>query len=356
MPHCHRAEIARRDHNAGQAFDARRHAMWITFMLSGGFAGQVRGCRIDTQTLAAGDRAALEALVIASGLVASFERFAAAARDRPQYDLAIERAEAFVRVSCDDASLPEPARPLVADLVGRSTPQPLTFAVPEAREHAAADRPSAEKALPGRCPPGRSVETPEGATVGRPRDSFGQPGSTACWGRFVGDVVAKWDANGRDMTLVEPFGYVDPRDVRWEAPAASVVNGASIPRAFWSLIGGPFEGRFRNASVVHDVACVDRGRRWQDVHRMFHDACRCGGVGSAQASAMYYAVYHFGPRWTVEERRTVVGGAARVDRVVRDDTPPPPTAADVTAVERYFAAHDVPADAVPTLAIPGVRP
>jgi hypothetical protein len=305
------------EHNAEGTREAFHHAgqtiMWITFMLSGGFAGQIRGCRIDTLALAVADRAALEALVIASGLVASFERFTAAGRDRKQYDLAIERADAFVRVSCDDASVPEPARPLVADLVRRSTPQPLTFAVPDAAEH-----------------------------------------DGGAWGRFVGDVVATWDANGRDMTLVEPFGYVDPRDEGWDAPAGSVVNGASIPRAFWSLVGGPFEGRFRNASVVHDVACEERSRAWQAVHRMFHDACRCGGVGPAKATAMYYAVYHFGPRWTVEERRSIVAGAPHVERVVRDDTPPPPTAADVRAVEAYFETHDVNADAVPTLVIPGV--
>ena len=296
-----------------------RHLMRITFMLSGGFAGAVRGCRIDTAGLAAADRVAIEGLVIASGFVASFERFAAAARDRKQYDLAIDRAEMFVRVSCDDASLPDPARPLVAELVKRSTPQPLTFAVPDAADHAAV-----------------------------------AVASASSWGRFVGDVVAKWEADGRDMTLVEPFAYVDPRDARWDAPPGAVVNGASIPRAFWSLIGGPFEGRFRNASVVHDVACVVRDRPWQQVHRMFHDACRCGGVGAAKAATMYYAVYQFGPRWTVEERRTIVGGQPHVERVVHDETPPPPTAADVRAIDDYFATHAVDPDAVPSLVVPGV--
>ncbi len=292
--------------------------MRITFMLSGGFAGAVRGCRIDTAGLAAADRVAIEGLVVASGFVASFERFAAAARDRKQYDLAIDRAEMFVRVSCDDVSLPDPARPLVAELVKRSTPQPLTFAVPDAADRSAV------------------------------------AAAASSWGRFVGDVVAKWEADGRDMTLVQPFAYVDPRDARWDAPAGAVVNGASIPRAFWSLIGGPFEGRFRNASVVHDVACVVRDRPWQQVHRMFHDACRCGGVGEAKAATMYYAVYQFGPRWTVEERRTIVGGQPHVERVVHDETPPPPTAADVRAIDDYFTTHAVVPDAVPSVAVPGV--
>lgn len=289
--------------------------MLITFMLSGGFAGAIRGCRIDTSALAGAERTDLETLVVASGLTASFERFAAASRDRRQYDLAIERQAAFVRVSCDDASLPQPARPLVAELVKRSTPQPLTFTVPAAAQRDA-----------------------DAETLG--------------WGRFIGDVVARWEDDGRDMTLVEPFAYVDPQEMRWDARAGSVVNGASIPRAFWTLIGGPFEGRFRNASVVHDVACVTRDRRWQDVHRMFHDACRCGGVGRVKATTMYYAVYHFGPRWTVEERRSIVAGRPHVERLVHDDTPPPPTPADAAAIERYFATHAVDPAAVPTLTIP----
>jgi hypothetical protein len=87
---------------------------------------------------------------------------------------------------------------------------------------------------------------------------------------------------------------------------------------------------------------------------MFHDACRCGGVGAAKAATMFYAVYQFGPRWTVEERRTIVGGQPHVERVVHDETPPPPTAADVRAIDDYFATHAVDPDAVPSAVVPGV--
>jgi len=178
--------------------------------------------------------------------------------------------------------------------------------------------------------------------------------TTSDWGMFIGAVVARWDDNGRDMTLVEPFAYRDPRSLLWDAPPGSIVNGASIPQGFWSVIGGPFEGRFRNASVVHDVACVVRERGWQAVHRMFYDACRCGGVSAAKASLLYYAVYHFGPRWRVEERRTIVGGWPAVETCVRDDTPPPPSDDEVRAIAGYFTRHDVPPEAVPALTIPGV--
>ncbi len=292
--------------------------MWITFMQSGGFAGGIRGCRIDAAGLGEAERKELEGLVDACGIANSFERFSATGRDLRHYDLAIERDVATLRLSCDERSLPPAARPLVTFLSARATPQSVAFQVPAAVPH----HPTADSVA-----------------------------AVATWGRFDGEVVARWEDDGRQMTLVEDFAYVDPSQVSWAAPAGSVVNGASIPRAFWSLIGGPFEGRFRNASVVHDVACVVRERRWQDAHRMFHDACRCGGVHAAQAAAMYYAVYHFGPRWRIEERTTVVAGAARQERIVRDETPAAPTDAEVAAIAAYFFTHEVGPEAIPGLDI-----
>ena len=282
--------------------------MQITFLQSGGFAGTIRGVRLDAAALPAGDRAELERLVAACGLDGSCERFSAGGRDRRQYDLAIERDGRVDRLTCDDGCLPEAARPLLSFLAARATSQGPTFTVPAGSD-----------------------------------DSE--------WGRFEGQVVARWEDDGRSMTLVEPFAYVDPRQNRWPAPAGAVVNGASIPRAFWSLIGGPFEGEFRDASVVHDVACETRDRPWQAVHAMFYEACRCGGVGAIKAKTMYYAVFHFGPRWRVETRTTIVAGTAQTERLVRDETPAAATEAEVAAIARYFATHDVAAEDIPTLEI-----
>jgi hypothetical protein len=49
------------------------------------------------------------------------------------------------------------------------------------------------------------------------------------------------------MILVTELRYTDPKDEVWVAPAGSVTDGASIPRYLWSLMGGPFEGQYRNA-------------------------------------------------------------------------------------------------------------
>ena len=77
----------------------------------------------------------------------------------------------------------------------------------------------------------------------------------------------------------------------------TVVNGASIPQVFWTSFGPPFVGDYRRASVVHDHYCDTRTETEQATHRMFHHACRTGGVGTLQASMMYAAVKTFGPHW-----------------------------------------------------------
>jgi hypothetical protein len=175
------------------------------------------------------------------------------------------------------------------------------------------------------------------------------PDSSASFGHFEGDVVASWDDDGRNMTLREDFWYVDSQNRRWHAPAGSVVNGASIPAAFWTLIGGPFEGQYRNASVVHDVGCEEMTASWEDVHRMFYDACRCGGVDESTAKTLYYAVYHFGPRWepvteAVVETRENADGQLVHERVARRRMkridPPPPTAEEIAKVAELIEDED----------------
>jgi hypothetical protein len=105
--------------------------------------------------------------------------------------------------------------------------------------------------------------------------------------------------DGRKARLLSELTFVHDNWDPWPVPPGTEVDGASIPRPFWTLIGGPFEGRYRNASIVHDHYCDSKARPWRDVHRMFHEAMLAGGVSNAKAKIMYYAVYRFGPRWTL---------------------------------------------------------
>jgi hypothetical protein len=123
------------------------------------------------------------------------------------------------------------------------------------------------------------------------------------WGHFTGEPVTKWNPDGRTMTLLTELRYTDPNGEIWVAPVGSQVDGASIPRYLWSIMGGPFEGKYRNASVLHDVAYGEHKRPWQDCDRMFYNAMRCSGVSAVEAKTMYYALYRFGNHWKFPIKR-----------------------------------------------------
>jgi Protein of unknown function (DUF1353) len=134
------------------------------------------------------------------------------------------------------------------------------------------------------------------------------------WGHYSGYVEARWENDGRNMTLLSELRYTDPRGAVWIAPAGSVVDGASIPRSLWSLMGGPFEGKYRNASVLHDVSYGQKTKPWQECDRMFYDAMRCSGVGAAEAGTMYYALRKFGHHWKAPKAAPVKVGEEIVAR------------------------------------------
>lgn len=112
-------------------------------------------------------------------------------------------------------------------------------------------------------------------------------------GAFSGNPKTEWLTEAgadRNMRLLDDFWYDDPNGRRWEAPAGSIVNGASIPEALWSSVGSPYTGDYRRASVVHDVACDTPGIVREDADDMFYWACRTGGCSAAQAKVLYLGV------------------------------------------------------------------
>jgi hypothetical protein len=149
--------------------------------------------------------------------------------------------------------------------------------------------------------------------LGRHRNASDNLHPGGPWGYYSGNIDTRWDADGRTMTLLDELRYTDPKGVVWIAPAGSVIDGASIPRALWSFMGGPFEGKYRNASVLHDVAYDQKNRPPPEVDRMFYNAMRCSGVGAVEAKTMYYALLRFGRHWkfTVKKAKPVLPDSSR---------------------------------------------
>lgn len=173
------------------------------------------------------------------------------------------------------------------------------------------------------------------------------PASVKAKGTFVGRVVAEWLPDNRNMKLLEPFEFVAADGRRWPVPRGTVVDGASIPQAFWSITGGPFEGAYRNASVVHDYYCVTRTRPHKDVHRVFYDGMLASGVGDKRAWLMYQAVDRFGPSWDdpkIDPRCEVVDANYDFDLCARNSSKPAVRRRDPTPAELEGFLHEIAKD------------
>jgi hypothetical protein len=138
------------------------------------------------------------------------------------------------------------------------------------------------------------------------------------WGEFIGAPPrVELLEDGRSIRLLDDFAYVDTRSKVWVAKRDAVANGASIPKVFWSITGGPLSGRFRNASIIHDEACREMIEPSDAVHLAFYEACRCSGVPEKQAKTLYAAVYHFGPKWEVNRVFEMMESTNKVGKKIR---------------------------------------
>lgn len=129
------------------------------------------------------------------------------------------------------------------------------------------------------------------------------------YGRFPDPLMGTFNlrAESRPLFLLEnQFRFIDPNGVTWTAPKGTEVDGASIPQAFWSYIGGPFEGSYINASVIHDYYCESKTKTAHDTHRNFYYGMRAAGVPEWKASLMHWIVNTFGPDWRLEKRVRLV--------------------------------------------------
>ncbi len=117
------------------------------------------------------------------------------------------------------------------------------------------------------------------------------------FGKFSGNPTLTFDGDGTHAILVGNFSFMDEKNRLWLVPTGYKTDGASIPQIFWSIIGAPLTGTFRNAAIIHDYFCDRRAHSWQEVHQVFYKGMRAAGVSPQKAWVMYKAVYQFGPRW-----------------------------------------------------------
>ena len=160
--------------------------------------------------------------------------------------------------------------------------------------------------------------------------------------RFSSNPVVRF-LPGRNVELTTPLTFYDPQELAWDVPKGAIVDGASIPRIFWSIMGGPFDAGYRDASIIHDWYCDKRLRTWQATHRVFYDAMIVSGVSPAKAKTMYFAVWWRGPRW--EERVTHNTNLGFDDRLGSGGSDGDFAAADFSEGEPEVIQESVPSPA-----------
>jgi hypothetical protein len=113
-----------------------------------------------------------------------------------------------------------------------------------------------------------------------------------------GQLNVEMIADGRTVRVTREMVFRDSSGTRWVVPAGAEVDGSSIPQSLWSVVGSPFDGALRSASVLHDYYSQTRQRPWQDVNRMFFEAMLASGVPAEKARLVFLATQLFGPKWS----------------------------------------------------------
>ena len=113
--------------------------------------------------------------------------------------------------------------------------------------------------------------------------------------QFSGPVDIRWvEDHPRDMVLLKDLVFFDDAGRKWIALKYARINGASIPPILWPIIGSPYVGLYRRASVLHDYYYTTHLRPRDEVDLMFLDAMIADGVDEHLAAIMYNAVRDFG--------------------------------------------------------------
>jgi len=103
--------------------------------------------------------------------------------------------------------------------------------------------------------------------------------------RYVGEGCWK---------LLKPFEYHPDKGKRITVPEGFVSDGASIPKFFYSFIGGRWTGRYVKAAVLHDWLYHSQPCKRKKADQVFIETMNILGVGWLRRGTMYNAVRAFG--------------------------------------------------------------
>jgi hypothetical protein len=111
--------------------------------------------------------------------------------------------------------------------------------------------------------------------------------------RFLSQLCIERASRAHYWRLVKPLQFVDDQGRLWEVPAGFETDGASVPRAFWRVIGHPFDSYFESA-VIHDWLYGEAEVSRKESDRIFRVAMRSQRIPGWRRGIMWAAVRMFG--------------------------------------------------------------
>ena len=107
----------------------------------------------------------------------------------------------------------------------------------------------------------------------------------------------------RQFKLLEPFAYINS-PVKIVVPAGFITDGASIPKAVWSIVGSPWTGKYVYATIPHDWGYTTQTMTRREVDDIFNEGMRILGVSWWKRKLMYRCVRMFAwVCWNKKKRR-----------------------------------------------------
>ena len=84
-----------------------------------------------------------------------------------------------------------------------------------------------------------------------------------------------------------------------------VFDGASIPKALWSIIGSPMTGGYQRAGCLHDALYASQILDRKIADDIFLESMKSDGVSYFKRYSMYWAVRSFGYSAWNENKKSI---------------------------------------------------
>jgi len=107
------------------------------------------------------------------------------------------------------------------------------------------------------------------------------------------DLKVKVINSGKNRVILEDYTYENDKYII-TVKAGFNTDGASIPKAFWSILSSPFDGAVTYGAVIHDGLYTKMQLPRKECDNLLREMALEKGYNKIKAFLVYYAVRLFG--------------------------------------------------------------